>query len=81
MPGKLGMRPAHSSFSVPEEMPLHSISIRTSPSAIGVSVKDRSASLSGASNMTAKVFTRRSPVVADATRYNRNLNLTVYDVN
>ena len=30
MPGKLGIRPVHSSFSVPEEMPLQSISTRTS---------------------------------------------------
>ena len=53
MPGKLGIRPVHSSFSVPDETPLQSISTRTSPDAIGFSVRDRNASLSGASSMTA----------------------------
>jgi hypothetical protein len=56
MPGKLGMSPVHSSFSVPVLMPLQSISTTTSACAGAFSARVIKASCCGLSNTMAWVW-------------------------
>ena len=56
MPGKVGMRPDQSSFSVPVLMPLQSMSTTMSSAVGGVKSKRFSTKCSGLSKTTASAF-------------------------
>ena len=76
MPGKLGIRPVHKSFSVPVEIPLQKVATRTSSAPSGARASGRNASRPGASSMTASASIP-SPAAEPAPHWAAPANVTL----